>query len=62
VSKEQIIMHLGKLIEGLGVPRSLGLLGAATEPYDKVRDGLRLHGWTSAEEAETALRELFLPE
>ncbi len=55
-------MHLGKLIEGLGVPRSLGLLGAATEPYDKVRDGLRLHGWTSAEEAETALRELFLPE
>ena len=46
---------LAELLSGLSVPRSLGILGEAQDPWDKIINELGLFGYFTAEKAEAAL-------
>lgn len=48
---------LAALVSGLSVPGSMGILGAAQEPWRQIREYLGLHGYQSAEEIHEILRE-----
>ena len=48
---------MAEVLNGLSVPRSLGVLGAAEKPRDELCDQLHLHGYFSADDAEKALNE-----
>jgi hypothetical protein len=51
------IWLIAKIIEGLSVPRGLGLLGTAAAPLDTLRKRLGLFGYNGFSEIETALRK-----
>lgn len=46
---------VAKIIEGTAVPRSMGMLGTAQEPWDELRNYLGLFGYSSADEIEAAI-------
>jgi hypothetical protein len=53
------VPDLAKVLAGLQVPRSIQgghVLGAALEPFDRLRKGLGLFGWPDAAEHEERLR------
>jgi hypothetical protein len=53
------VPDLAKVLAGLQVPRSIHggqVLGAALEPFDRLRKGLGLFGWPDAAEHEERLR------
>jgi hypothetical protein len=52
------VPDLAAVLAGLQVPLSIdrAMLGAATDPLLRLRDGLRLHGWPNASDHEDALR------
>lgn len=56
------VPDLGALLAGLQVLRSLPLaadaFGTALEPYDRIRDALRLPGWPDAAACTGELRHL----
>ncbi len=53
---EKEFRHLiARIIEGTAVPRSIGALGSATEPWDELREKLCLFGYSSTEEIELAI-------
>jgi hypothetical protein len=54
------VPDLAAVLAGLQVPRSMmggRTLGAALEPFDRLRKGLGLFGWPDAAEHEERLRE-----
>jgi hypothetical protein len=58
------VPDLAALLAGLQVPRSIEggrLLGAALEPWDRLRAGLGMFGWLGADDAEEALRKALGP-
>lgn len=52
----RVIGLLAEVLSGTQVPRSLGTLGAATEPWDELRKELGWFGWSNSEEIEAKLR------
>lgn len=56
---EDLIKLFGELMAGLQAPRSMPIkiLGAAIEPWDKIRDELGCFGWMTAEDHERLLRK-----
>ena len=54
-----LIRLIAEMIEGLQVPRSIGveMMGAAMEPHDEIRDRLRIMGWVDAGDIEDKLIE-----
>lgn len=58
VSDPTLVDDLAAILAGLQVPLSLmngASLGAARDPYLRVRDRLRLFGWVTAADAAKAL-------
>jgi hypothetical protein len=58
------IHDLAAVLAGLQVPRSMlggAALGAALEPYDRLRKGLSLFGYPPASEHERRLRTVLAP-
>lgn len=51
--------HLAGLIAGLQVPRSMGMLGTATEHWDWFCDRLHLFGWHDTDKVREALDQLY---
>lgn len=54
---DDLIRLTSELISGCQVPLSLGMLGAAAQPYRELADKLHLFGWNDAESIEEALRQ-----
>lgn len=48
---------MAQLLAGLQVPRSMGILGTATEAYDKLRDMYHCIGWLDVEEHERRIEQ-----
>lgn len=46
---------VAQIIEGTAVPRSMGALGAAQEPWDELRGYLNLFGYSDSDEIESAI-------
>ena len=57
-AKKDTIRLLAEIIANTSAQRSMGLLGAAQEPWDALRshDYLNLFGYSTVEEVEEALR------
>ena len=58
---KKLINLFAELLNGLQVPLSIGVLGAAREPLTKIRDELRLFGWPTEIEHKKALDEYVNP-
>lgn len=56
ISKDDFCKLFGKMFQGLSVPASMGMLGAAREPWAQLKSDLDLFGWPTAEEGERAAR------
>lgn len=55
--RDKLIIAIARLVNGLGVPVSLGMpLGTAREAYVDTRHLIHDFGWSSVEEIETKLR------
>ena len=60
MDREEFIKLVAELMEGTQVPRSIpGALGAGRESWDKLKSGLGLFGWSTAEEYEAKIRQIF---
>ena len=64
MTQKSIIRLLAEIMAGTQVPRSLGphMLGTATEPWDELRYRLRVDGWASADDIESALTLVLVEE
>lgn len=50
ITEEEFRELVAKMMEGLSVPASLGVLGAAYEPWSELYNKLCLFGYPNAEE------------
>lgn len=57
MTKDEFIATVAKVLAGLQVPASMGMLGTAREPWAKLHE-LAGMGWHDAEEYEQAIREV----
>ncbi len=56
---KDMIRLIAELLAGTQVPRSMGVLGKGQEPWDEIRDRLKLCGYPTIEQHEIKLRESF---
>ncbi len=53
-----VVRLIAEVLAGTQVPRSLGALGAATKPWDVLRNRLHVFGYLSSDEYEQVLRKV----
>lgn len=62
-ARDRLIANLARLLAGLAVPVSMQMpLGAATAAWSELHGQLIRFGWASADDYETALRDVLTPD
>ncbi len=58
MSDKTMVRLLAETLSGIQVPMSMGVIGAAAQPYAELRDRLGLFGYPNADEIEKSLKRV----